>query len=66
MKITLSPSERDINVKKIYCPECGEKLRNVGLPEGCSVKGLTFRCKRCHGYFKVNVEEQSAECRVQS
>ena len=67
MNITYAPSERDINIKKIYCPECGEKLRNVGLTEGCHVEGLTFRCKRCHGYFKINVKKvQSAECRTQS
>ena len=59
MIITYAPSERDINIKKIHCPECGEKLRNVGLPEGATVKGLTFRCKRCHEYFKVNVEYAS-------
>ena len=58
MKISFEPSERDINIKKIYCPECGEKLRNVGIPEGAHVEGMTFRCKRCRGYFKVNAREE--------
>lgn len=56
MKIVFTPSKRDVNVKGIYCPECGERIRNVGLPEGCRIENLGVRCKRCRKYHNVSVE----------
>ena len=61
MKITLSPSERDINIKKIYCPECGEKLRNVGVRENTKIENMPARCKRCRHYFDITVEPDEQE-----
>lgn len=61
MKISFEPSERDINIKKIYCPECGEKLRNVGLREDTVIKNMPMRCKRCRHYTNVNVAPETNE-----
>ena len=38
----------------IFCPECGERVRNVGLdPEKSKIENLPCRCKRCHNYFAI-------------
>ena len=34
-------------ITKIVCPECGERVRGVGLLKNSKIEGLTFRCKRC-------------------
>lgn len=58
MKITYKPSPRQ-EIIRLYCPVCGERCRNVGLnPNEFSIKGLTFRCKRCHEYSEVTAENE--------
>ena len=34
-------------VKRIACPQCGEKLPRVGLKRDSHIEGLTFRCGKC-------------------
>lgn len=59
MEITYLPSERK-EVVKIHCPECGERVRNVGLdPENCNLEGLSCRCKRCRNLFTVRAQSSS-------
>lgn len=56
MRITYQPSRR-MEIVQIHCPECGERVRHIGLdPENCNVEGLNCHCKRCHHLFKVNAQ----------
>ena len=38
---------------KIVCPDCGEKVRGIGLEKDSKVEGLVFRCKKCGAYKAV-------------
>ncbi|MBQ7363752.1 MAG: hypothetical protein IJW48_04810 [Clostridia bacterium] len=53
LKITkIAPGE----VTKIVCPECKEPLHRVGLLKNSKIDGLSFKCKRCGGMWKVKTE----------
>lgn len=56
MEITYSPSKK-MEIVRIHCPECGERVRNVGLdPDNCNLEGLSCRCKRCRNLFTVSAK----------
>lgn len=57
MSMLISPAKQE-NVTKICCPECGERLRGVGLLKDSTIKGLTFLCKRCKGLWRVETKTQ--------
>jgi uncharacterized Zn finger protein len=40
-------------VKRIACPQCGEKLPRVGLKRDSHIEGLTFRCGKCGTMLEV-------------
>lgn len=44
------------DITRIACPQCGEKLRGVGLLKGSTVTGLTFTCKRCRNLWHVETK----------
>jgi transposase-like protein len=46
MPIIITPAEKQ-EITKIICPDCKEKVRNVGLMKESHIKGLSFKCKRC-------------------
>jgi len=55
--ITESPKKNGKNeITRIVCPDCGEKLRGVGLEKDSKIQGLVFRCKRCGAYKCVTTE----------
>lgn len=59
MSVLIMPGERKTvksEITKITCPECGEKLRGVGLEKDSRVDGLVFRCKRCGAYWAVKTQ----------
>lgn len=58
MKIVFTPSKRDVNLKGIFCPECGERLKNVAISEDSKIENLRIRCKRCRLYHKLTVEPE--------
>ena len=58
MKIVFTPSKRDVNVKGIFCPECGERVRNVAISEDSKIENLGVRCKRCRKYHNLTVEPE--------
>ena len=41
------------DITKIVCPECGERVKCVGLLKDSRIEGLTFRCKRCSQLWEV-------------
>ena len=53
LKITPIEASEVTNIK---CPKCNEKLPRVGLRKGSKTKGLTFKCKKCGGYWEVSTE----------
>ena len=55
MPITITPTERK-DITKLVCPECGERLRSVGLLSGSKIEGLTFKCRRCGKLWNVKSE----------
>ena len=52
MPMTIKRAE-NARVTKIVCPDCGERLKCVGLLENSRIEGLTFRCKRCSQLWEV-------------
>lgn len=56
MKITTVPCRRDPNIRKAYCPKCGEKVHGMGFAEGARIEGLSCVCKRCGELFLISVE----------
>jgi len=54
VSVTITDHADKGEVTRLFCRECGEKLRGVALQKGSSIKGLTFVCKRCR---KVNAVE---------
>lgn len=54
VSVTITSLAEKGEVTRLFCRECGEKLRGVALQKGSSIKGLTFVCKRCR---KVNAVE---------
>ena len=55
MEITFTPSERDVNLKGLFCPDCGERVRSIGISKDTRIEKLEVRCKRCRSYKKVSV-----------
>jgi transposase-like protein len=55
MPIIIKKTERK-DITKIVCPECGERLRGIGLFKESHVVGLGFKCKRCHAAWEVTTE----------
>ena len=55
MAVTITPAQKS-DVTRIICPECGEKVRGVGLLKDSSVRGLTFTCKRCRALWHVETK----------
>lgn len=43
-------------VTKITCPNCGERLKNVGLMHGSNIFGMAFRCKRCGKFWTIETK----------
>lgn len=43
-------------ITRIVCPECGEKVKGVGLEKNSKIEGLVFRCKRCGTYHSVTTK----------
>lgn len=56
MPISIIPSEKKTEIKKIICPDCGEKLKGIGLLPDSRVEGLVFRCKKCGAYKAVQTK----------
>ena len=52
MSMLVVPAKKE-EVTKIICPDCGEKVKGVGLLKGSRVDGLVFRCKKCGAYKEV-------------
>lgn len=56
MAISVVPTERRSEkgeITRIVCPECGEKVRGVGLLKNSRVDGLVFRCRKCGAFLTV-------------
>ncbi len=56
MSMLIKPAMQE-NVTKIYCPECGERLRGVGLLKDSTIKGLAFHCKQCKRNWTVETSK---------
>ncbi len=52
MALKILPCEKT-EVTRLVCPQCGEKVRGVGLLKNSVVSGLSFSCKRCHERWKI-------------
>lgn len=44
------------DVVRIACPECGERVRGIGLLRDSTIHGLTFKCKRCGKLWAIESE----------
>ena len=53
--LTITPAEKQ-EITKIVCPECKEKVRQIGLLKESKIHGLTFKCKRCDKLWAVKSE----------
>ena len=53
--LSIQPAERS-DVKHIYCPACGEKLRGVGIAKDSRIFGLSFKCRKCGKLWSVKTE----------
>lgn len=61
MKITYKPSAPR-EIVRLFCPECGERVRNVGLfADSCNINGLSVRCKRCRKYTEVSAQSEKTK-----
>lgn len=56
MSMLVVPAKKE-EVTKIICPDCGEKVKGVGLLKGSHIDGLVFRCKKCGAYKEVKSEK---------
>ena len=59
MSILITPIEKKTEkneITKIVCPDCKEKVRQVGLLKESKIEGLTFKCKRCGKLWTVKSE----------
>ena len=48
-------------ITKIVCPDCGERLKGVGLLKNSKIEGLTFRCKRCAQIWEVQTDKEGRD-----
>ena len=64
MPITITPTEKQ-EITKIVCPDCKEKVRQVGLLKESKIIGLTFKCKRCGKLWTVKSEQQTNRAKIQ-
>lgn len=55
MPILIKKTDRK-DYTKIVCPECGERVKGVGLLKNSKVDGLTFKCKRCGQAWTLKTE----------
>lgn len=55
MPISITPTNKK-DITKIICPDCGERVRGVGLEKDSKIDGLVFRCRRCGTYKVVKSE----------
>lgn len=55
MAIKITETDRS-DVVRIACPDCGEKVRGVGLLRNSTIHGLTFKCKRCGKLWAIESE----------
>ncbi len=60
MSIIIKPAER-ASITRIVCPECGDKLRGVGLSKESSISGLSFKCHKCEKLWQVESSPQKSE-----
>ena len=57
MKIIITEAKHDPNIKKICCTFCGERIHGLGLHDGATVDGVSYRCKRCSKVLEIKVEK---------
>ena len=55
MPLTIIPAKKQ-DITKIVCPDCKERLRNVGLKKESKIDGLTFKCNRCDKLWEIKSE----------
>lgn len=55
MPIIIKRSDRK-DFTKIECPDCGERLKGVGVLKDSKIEGLTFQCKKCASSWTVKTE----------
>lgn len=58
MPIIIKPAERE-SISRVVCPECGDKLRGVGLSRESRISGLSFQCHRCGKLWAVETTPKS-------
>ena len=57
MQMALKIKETDSSdVTRLSCPNCGEKVKYVGLLRSSAILGLTFRCKKCGKLWAVETD----------
>ncbi len=49
------PAE-ETEITKIVCPDCKERVPKIGIKKDSTIKGLTFRCRRCGKLWEVQAE----------
>lgn len=55
MPIIIKKTDRK-DFTKLVCPDCGERLKGVGLLKDSRVDGLTFKCNKCGATWTVTTE----------
>lgn len=57
MPILIKRTDRK-DYTKIVCPDCGERVKGVGLLKDSKIDGLTFKCKnkKCAAEWVIKTE----------
>ena len=55
MPVLIVPAAKS-EITKIVCPDCGQKVQNVGLVKESKIVGLTFKCKKCGKLWEVTTK----------
>lgn len=55
MPIIIKRTDRK-DFTKIVCPDCGDRIKGVGLLKDSRVDGLTCKCFKCGGTWVIKTE----------
>lgn len=55
MGIVIKKTDRR-DITKIVCPDCGTRVKGVGLLKGSRIDGLSIACHRCSAVWVITTE----------
>ena len=55
MPIIIKKTDRK-DFTKLECPDCGERVKGIGILKESKIEGLTFKCKKCESAWTVTTK----------